>query len=151
MKPFPIAAASVAVFPSLLIGGALVVMAGALVGWHPFWSEPELTLSEAAALKDLGTMQRVLWRGADPNVPAKVRAGILKEHDLVVTPLEASVGTRTPTAMEFLMSRGARMDSRQRVVITCLAIKDNATEIIDFLNRADRHAPPDCDHVATPW
>lgn len=151
MKPFTLAAASVAVFPALLAIAAVVVIGGGLVGWNPLWSEPELTLAEAAALKDRGTMERLLSSGADPNAPANVRPRILREYAIVVTPLEASVGTRTPTAMQFLLSRGARMDGRERAVIMCLAIKDEAMEIVDFLDKDGRNDRPDCEHVSTPW
>ena len=75
----------------------------------------------------------------------------LKSREIVATPLEASVGTRTPTAMRFLLARGARMDSRERAVIMCLAIEDDAKEIVDFLDRDGPRDRPDCEHVATPW
>jgi hypothetical protein len=68
-----------------------------------------------------------------------------------VTPLEAAVGTRTPTTIEFLLARGARMDSHERVVMLCLAMKDEAREIVDFLEKNTTPPPPDCEHVATPW
>ena len=151
MKPFALAAVSVAVFPALLAVAVVIVLAGALVGWEPLWTEPQLTLSEAAALKDRGTMQRLLWSGADPNAPATVRPKILKEYAIVVTPIEASVGTRTPIAMQFLMARGARMDDQERAVVTCLAIKDDAKEILEFLERTAAKDTPDCEHVSTPW
>ncbi len=151
MKPFALAAISVLAFPILLVIVALVVLAGAVAGWEPLWREPQLTMSEAAALKDRGTMQRLLWNGADPNAPAKVRPEILKSYEIVVTPLEASVGTRTPTAMQFLLARGARMDGRERTVIMCLAIKDDAKEIVEFLDKDGVKERPDCEHVATPW
>jgi len=118
---FRVAMASVFVFPALLSIGAACVLGGALAGWNPLWREPELTMSEAAALKDRATMQRLISKGVDPNVPASVRAGILKSRDIVVTPLEAPVGTRTPTAMQFLLARGARMDDRERAILFCLA------------------------------
>ena len=151
MKPYALVAASIAAFPALLAVVAVGVLAGALVGWEPLWHEPELTMSEAAALKDRGTMQRLISNGVDPNALARVRAGILKYYDIVVTPLEASVGTRTPTAMEFLLARGARMDTRERSVIVCLAIKDDAREIIEYLDQKGLNDRPDCEHVPTPW
>ena len=151
MKPYASVAASIAAFPVLLALVAAGVLAGALVGWEPLWHEPELTMSEAAALKDRATMQRLIWSGVDPNVPARVRPEILKSYEIVVTPLEASVGTRTPTAMQFLLTRGARMDGSERTVIMCLAIKDDAREIVEYLDRSGPNERPDCEHVATPW
>ena len=151
MKSFALAAASILVFPALLAIVAVGILAGALIGIEPLWREPQLTMAEAAALKDRATMQRLIWNGVDPNAPASVRPDILKSYAIVVTPLEASVGTRTPTAMQFLLMRGARMDSRERAVIMCLAIKDDAKEIVEFLEHDDVKESPDCTHVTTPW
>ena len=150
VKWFPAVAAVVAGPPLLLAACALVVLGGALAGWHPFWREPPLSLPEAAALKDLATMQRLITNGVDVNAPGTVRAPILKSHDIVVTPLEAAVGTRTPTALQFLLARGARMDARERDVVLCLAIKDEAQELVEYLRQAGAQRP-DCEHVPTPW
>jgi len=68
-----------------------------------------------------------------------------------VTPLEAAVGTRTPTTIKFLLARGARMDARERAVLLCLAMKDEAHEIVDFFDKEPSAGHPDCEHVATPW
>jgi hypothetical protein len=151
VKPFALAAASVLAAPALLAAAAVALVAGAMVGWEPFWSEPQLNLAEAAALNDRGTIQRLIASGADPNARAPVRAPILKSHEIVVTPLEAAVGTRTPATIEFLLMRGARMDSHERAVMFCLAMKDEAREIIDFLDHTATEPHADCEHVATPW
>lgn len=149
--PGLIVTAAVAAFPALLVVVAVGILIGALFGFHPFWNEPELTMSEAAALKDRGTIQRLIWNGVDPNRPARVRPGILRSNELVVTPLVASVGTRTAVTMEFLLSRGAIMSDDERAVIVCLAIKDEAREILEFLEQNGPREEPDCEHVATPW
>jgi hypothetical protein len=138
-------------FPALLVVVAIWVLIGALFGVHPLWSEPDLTMAEAAALKDRATIQRLIWSGIDPNTPARVRPGILKDHELLVTPLQASVGTRTPVTMEFLLALGARMDARERAVVTCLAMQEEAREILDVLANDPAHETPDCEHIATPW
>jgi len=151
VKPFALAATSVLAAPALLAVAGVVLVVGAIVGWEPLWSEPQVNLAEAAALNDRGTIQRLIASGADPNARAPVRAPILKSHDIVVTPLEAAVGTRTPTTIEFLLTRGARMDSHERAVMFCLAMKDEAREIIDFLEKAATQPQADCEHVATPW
>jgi hypothetical protein len=151
VKPFNVAATSVLAAPALLAVSAVVLALGALVGWEPFWSEPPLNLAEAAALNDRGTIQRLIESGADPNARAPVRPPILKSHEVVVTPLEAAVGTRTPTTIEFLLTRGARMDSHERTVMFCLAMKDEAQEVIAFLETAVTQPRADCEHVATPW
>jgi hypothetical protein len=151
VKPFGLIAASLCAVPMVLAITAFYTLADAAVGGDPFWHEPQLTMSEAAALKDRATMQRLLWAGVDPNAPAKVRANILKSYDIVVTPLEASVGTRTQTAMQFLLEHGARMDRHDQDVVTCLATEDAADEILDYLAKAFPGEKPDCAHVTTPW
>ena len=151
MKWFGLIAAAVVAPPGVLGALAGLVLVGAAVGWHPFWNEPPLTMSEAAALKDRATMLRLISNGVDINAPAKVRARILKSYDIIVTPLEASVGTRTPMAMQFLLARGASMDARERTVVMCLALKDDAQEIVGFLRESGAQQTPDCEHVSTPW
>ena len=151
VKPFALAATAVLAAPALLAVASVVLVVGAIVGWEPLWSEPQLNLAEAAALNDRGTIQRLIASGADPNAPAPVRPPILKSHEIVVTPLEAAVGTRTPTTIEFLLTRGARMDSHERAVMFCLATQDEAREIVDFLERTATEPRADCEHVATPW
>ena len=151
MKPFAIVAASVAAVPLLLAIAAVFILADAAIGGDPFWREPQLTMGEAAALKDRATMQRLIWSGEDPNAPTNVRANILKGHDIVVTPLEASVGTRTPTSMQFLLAHGARMDRHEQDVVTCLATGDDAPEILEYLRKTFPGDSPDCAHVTTPW
>ena len=151
MKPFGVVAASVCAVPLVLAIAAAYTLADAAIGGDPFWHEPQLTMSEAAALKDRATMQRLIWSGVDPSAPANVRADILKSHDIVVTPIEASVGTRTPVAMEFLLAHGARMDQHEQAVVTCLATEDDAQEILEYLQKHFPGEKPDCAHVTTPW
>ena len=146
-----ILAAAMATGPSVLGVAAVAILGGVLFGAHTFWDEPELTISEAAALKDRGTILRLIWDGVDPNRPARVRAGILKDDELVLTPLEASVGTRTAATMQLLLAHGVRMDAHERDVIVCLAIKEGAREILEFLEQEDSQEQPDCERVATPW
>ena len=142
---------SVLAIPALLAVIAAGVLAGALFGVHPLWSEPDLNLAEAAAMKDRGTIQRLISHGVDPNAPARVRPGLLTSEALTVTPLEASVGTRTASTMELLLSRGARMDDDARAVVVCLAVKEEAEEILTYLDEHGARERPDCEHVATPW
>lgn len=137
--------------PPMFIGFAsLYLLAGAVFGAHPLWNEPELTMSEAAALKDRGTIQRLIGEGVDPNRRSRVRAGVLKSEDLYLTPLEASIGTRTPTTMSFLLNQGALMDDDDRKVLVCLAAKENAREILEFMSASDQDAA-ECERVVTPW
>jgi hypothetical protein len=151
LGPFAQLAIAVAAVPALPGIGAVALLIGSAVGWNPLWSEPPLTMSEAAALNDRATIQRLMWSGVDPNAPASVRPPILKSTTLIITPLEAAVGTRTPATLQFLLARGARMDARERAVLFCLAAEDEATEILDFLKQDDTGEKPDCEHVATPW
>ncbi|MBM3819286.1 MAG: hypothetical protein FJW14_09775 [Acidimicrobiia bacterium] len=141
----------VVALPAILGAVALIVLVGGVLQWHPLWKEPELTLSEAAALKDRGTMLRLLRDGADPNARAQVRGGVVDDDELVLTPLEASVATRTPDAMRLLLAHGARLGERELAVVFCLARQEDAREILDFLSTRPSQRDPDCTHVATPW
>jgi hypothetical protein len=151
VTPFAQVAIAVAAVPALLGIAALALVVGSLFGWNPLWSEPSLTMPEAAALNDRATIERLLGTGVDPNAPAPVRPPILKSTTLVITPLEAAVGTHTPATLQFLLAHGARMDEHERAVLFCLAAEDNATEILDFLKQGGTRDKPDCEHVAKPW
>jgi hypothetical protein len=137
--------------PLLLAIAALGVLVASLAGANPLWREADITLAEAAALRDRGAILRLVWDGADPNAAHYVRPRMLTSRALTVTPLEAAVGTRELYMVEFLLQHGARIDERDRPVLICLAAKAEAANILEFLKAGQDGQVPDCSHVETPW
>jgi hypothetical protein len=111
-----------------------------------------LTLSEAAALHDNGEVVRLIDAGGDPNEASTVRAELLRNDALVVTPLEAAVGSDRVDIMEILLEHGAALDGATWTRLMCFA---TAIEADEARNLLEERRPPDasgsCEHVQTPW
>jgi hypothetical protein len=136
-----------------IFAGALIVLLLALTGRHPLWPEVALTLSEAAALRDAAGVVRLVEDGHDPNERLPVRPGILKSYALVVSPLEAAVGARRVQMFSLLLGHGAKIDSSNRMVLKCFAMKERVVDIVDLISTSEDGAVEEvsCEEVRTPW
>lgn len=132
----------------------LLVTLAALVGYHPLWARTEMTVAEAAALRDTGLLVQFIERGRwDPNQRALVRPGILKSYAVQLTPLEAGVAARRAEVVRVLVKHGATVDPRTRQILRCLAVREEATDIVQYLDTLRAGAEPmvRCDDVPSPW
>ena len=128
------------------------MLLGLPFGIDPLWRVEPLTLSEAAALRDNGEVVRLIDAGEDPNKAGAVRAELLRNDALVVTPLEAAVGIDRPDIIEVLLDNGAVLDAMTWTHLMCFATSIEADEAIDFLEpRRPVGATTACEHVQTPW
>ena len=140
--------------PSLvwIAGVAAIVLLAIATGYRPFASPSDLTLSEAAALRDGLEITRLIRLGANPNARASVRRDIIRSTPLELTPLEAAVAIRRADVMALLVREGARIDVASYPVLQCLAEFQKAGEVIDYLEKAaPAAAPVDCSTVTLPW
>ena len=81
-----------------------------------------------------------------------MRAELLRNDALVVTPLEAAVGIDRADIMEVLLDNGAVLDAMTWTRLMCFAASIEADEVVDFLEqRRPADAATACDHVQTPW
>ena len=78
---------------------------------HPFWRTATVTLSEAAARRDAGEVGRLLLAGQDPNARYPVRAGVLGDAPVVLTPIEAAIAANHPEIVAILRHGGAVLPS----------------------------------------
>ena len=86
--------------PGLLLSAVLALfLALAAATAHPMWRWEPLNLSEAAALRDAGEVARLLDEGRDPNRAYVVRAGLLSEQPLELTPMQAAEVTPSQTTL----------------------------------------------------
>jgi hypothetical protein len=139
--------------PGLVLIAATACLLLALpLGLDPLWRVEPLTLAEAAALRDNGEIVRLIQQGEDPNRPGTVRAELLRNDPIVITPLEAAVGIDRPDVLEVLLDHGATMNEAMWTRLVCFAEAIDADDARSFL---ESHRPAGtsdaCDHVATPW
>ena len=98
----------VAVPPLALALAALLLATGLPGVRNAFWHSEPVNLSEAAALRDLARVRRLVEEGADPNARRLVRPGILDAEGREMTALEAAKETGASDTIELLLELGAR-------------------------------------------
>ena len=135
------------------IAGATLLLVAALFGYRALAAPADVTMAEAAVLSDEAELLRQLRHGANPDVQASIRRGMLSDQDYLLTPLEAAIAGRHAEAVHVLVENGAKLDSDNFSRILCLARLNDATDIVAFL---EKHAPPrgtavDCSGIRLPW
>jgi hypothetical protein len=111
------------------------IAVGWAIGASPFWRDPGLTMSEAAALSNAGEIVRLITvERRDPNRAWPVREGILGAAQ-TLTPLEAAVAIRRAELFPVLLQYGATVPSAgpARTTLICRAAAFTEPEIIDRL------------------
>jgi hypothetical protein len=94
--------------PGLALALATVTwLAMAVAGRHPFWPIEQQTLSEAVASRDFGEVARLLAEGQDPNARYAIRAGLVGEQAVEMTPLEAAAAADLRELVPMLVYAGA--------------------------------------------
>jgi len=94
--------------PGLALAIATVLWLLMAVGnRHPFWPIERQTLSEAVASRDFGEVARLLEEGHDPNALYAIRAGLVGESAVEMTPLEAAEAADLRELMPMLEYAGA--------------------------------------------
>ena len=142
----PNAAARALSVPACLVNAGLAT--GLLLApfdRHPLWLQPDLNLSEAAAVRDAAEIVRLIEEHSeDPNAIREVRPGLLADQAIRVTPLEAAVAAKDVEIARVLLVNGAAMNAEIWNHLRCSADGDEMTEFLD------RRRPPDsvlrCDH-----
>lgn len=126
--------------------GSLWVVLGWAAGASPFWPDPALTLSEAAATGNAGEVVRLITiEDHDPNRAWPVRDGILGPPK-TVTPLEAAVTLQRSDLFDVLLRHGAVVPASgaARAALICRAANANVPEIVErLLQMGDRSDPRD--------
>jgi hypothetical protein len=111
-----------------------------------------MTLSEAAAVASSADAFRLLNAGADPNMPARVRAHLVKNDERMLTPLEAAAGAIRTFPLQMLVDRGATIDSANFAALWCGAMARNNQDMMRFLRpRRVNAALIDCSRVRALW
>ncbi len=101
-------------------------------GTHPVWNVRARSISEAAAFRDAGAVVRLAKPGSNLNQPQSVRAGIISDQPLMLTPIEAAAVSRQSEMVQLLLNLGASLDDAaewQRA--WCLAGDSEARILLD--------------------
>lgn len=139
-------------FPALLwLAAAGTILIATLAGYGALAAPPDLTLSEAAAIRDVTEVLRQIRTGAKPDAPARIRRGILREEEYLMTPLEAATVAGDVEVVRLLVQNGARLDESNVPVLFCLAQDNDADDIVSFLNEnASSSTVSECAGVRVP-
>jgi hypothetical protein len=97
--------------------GLAVFVGAELWGSHPLTMGEARSVPEAIALGDDAGAARQIEDGAGVNEIGLIRRGILFEHPVLATPLEAAVLVDSAAAFDYLASQGAHVGAE----ISCLA------------------------------
>jgi hypothetical protein len=124
-------AAGVAAPACVLALASAVALALGVLHRDPIWFPPVLTLSEAAGLDDEAEVVRLIERGADPNAPHGVAAGVLFDAAAWLTPIEAAVIAKNPSMIATLLSRGVTLDADEWNQLRCQADAEDVASMLD--------------------
>jgi hypothetical protein len=111
----------------------------AAFGYYPMWSGLQWNLSEAAAVRDVAEVARLIEEGEDPNAARDIRAGLLSEATVRLTPLEAAVVANDENMVMHLLDSGAVINTTRWNRLHCLADGDEIRRVLD------ERRPPDAD------
>jgi hypothetical protein len=127
-------------------------LAGAALGIPGGFDGRSMTLTEATAVASHADVARLLSGRADPNAPARLRAGLVRNSEKTMTPLEAATASIRTGPVQMLVDRGARIDESNYAVLWCGADARNNQDMIRFLQmQRPNHAPVDCASVRPLW
>jgi hypothetical protein len=121
----------------LAVPGCLAVavltagLLAAVFDQHPMWPRQQLNLSEAAAVRDLGEIVRLIELSEDPDAPRDVRPGFLADQAVRATPLEAAIAVRDTEVVRVLLVNGAALDAQVWSHLRCAAEGDEMTAYLD--------------------
>ena len=111
-----------------------------------------MTLTEATAVASHADAWRLLRDGADPNADARLRAGLVRNSEQDMTPLEAATASIRNGPVQMLVDRGARIDESNYAVLWCGAMARRNADMLRFLESQRPGASPvDCTKVRTLW
>jgi hypothetical protein len=121
--------------PTIVLALSCVVLTGlGLFDRNPFWAADDLTMSEAAALRDPATVLLQLEQGQDPLQRYSVRSGLLGPDALRLTPMEAAIREDRIEVAAVLL-RGAVPPFEQLCKWLTLAAAERAEELREYLYR----------------
>jgi hypothetical protein len=144
--------ALVAVPPALLGVLTAGMLLRAAVGTHPFWHAEPLNLSEAAAVRDQATVVQLMRLGEDPFERRDVRADLLFNDLVRLTPLESAIASGRAEIADIILWSSPRPSDEEWNRLRCLVeFRDDD----DLREAFDRYKPESvelaCSGITQPW
>jgi hypothetical protein len=115
-------ALAIALPPIVVTAIATAMLLLAAAGDHPFWSEPRVTLADAAAAGDHALVLRMIRQGHDPNRGTG-------RH----TPIEYALERSDTRLVRLLLAHGVVLDDKSRRDLACRAARQGGGEIYALL------------------
>ena len=142
-----------AALPALVVGLlSLAAVVSSAVGANPNWPKDAVNMTEAAALRDQGTVASLIARGEDPHARRELPADLVLNERAELTPFEAAIALGRAEIAELLFWSGYTAGPAEWRQLRCLARLEQDDEIGALL---DAHRPPeasqDCEGVTRPW
>ena len=139
--------------PAALLGVMTAgVLLRALVGTHPLWRAEPVNLSEAAALRDQATVVRLIASGEDAYQRREVRADLLFNDRVELTPLEAAIASRRSEIVEIIVVTAPPAAPAEWNRLRCLAQLEGDEDVIETFDRyRPKPADLECTGVTRPW
>jgi hypothetical protein len=136
----------------VLTAWSALLMLGAAIGSHPLWRVEPLNLSEAAAMRDEATVVQLIASGEDPYARRQVRADLLFNDRVELTPLEAAIAGGRTEIVEIILFSSPRPAPAEWTRLRCLSDLEGARNINDVLDwYRPESATLACDGVTRPW
>ena len=80
---------------------------------------------------------RLIERGDNPNAARNIRAGLLREMAVRLTPVQAAVASKDPHVVRVLLANGAAIDAPLWNRLRCLAEGQEMQALLDQWQPAD--------------
>jgi len=142
-----------AALPGVALGLVCVTMLAASVfGRHPFWHSAPLNIAEAAAMHDGASVVVRLKHGESAFARREIRSGLLFDHAVHLSPIEAAIASRRPEVLMLILSESPdpSADAWNRARCAANSVADD--EITAVLERfRPKGTQVDCTALAPLW
>lgn len=136
--------------PLALAAAAVLLTVLGLFGLNPLWPHaPDLTMAEAAAVRDRATIVAMARNGVDPAPRMRVRAGMVRNRDdLFASPAEAAVIADRAEILHVLVANGLTLTADDAHRLICLGRRVGSDEAMAWLTERFPAGGP-CEGEAT--
>jgi hypothetical protein len=119
---------------------AAVLAAAGVTGRHPVWDVQPRNVAEAVALRDGGAVVRFARQGANLDAAQPIRAGILSNNAITLTPVSAAAAMEEPEMLQVLLDLGASVNTGNWERAFCISDDPRVRELLRSVQPPDAAA-----------